>query len=151
MSTASALRTFATILLWALLALAAPARANDRLLLLVNAQSPVMALNSVEVHKLFLGLTVVVEGRRLRALRNDSDALMRRVFFQSIVSMSEPIYDRRMLSLTLQQGRTAPPVYNRTKDVLDALAGDVDAVSFAWGADAAQDARVRPLRVIWHP
>lgn len=151
MNAFGALRPFVAMLLAALLAFAAPACANDRLLLLVNTRSPVTALNSVEVHKLFLGLTVVVEGRRLRALRNDSDTLMRQVFFQSIVSMSEPVYDRRMLSLTLQQGRTAPPVYGRTKDVLDALAEDVHAVSFAWAADAAQDQRVRPLRVLWHP
>lgn len=130
---------------------AAPARAADQLVLVANARSGPAALNSVEVHKLFVGLTVVVDGRRLRGLRNDADPLMRQVFFQTIVSMSEAVYDRRMLALTLQQGRTAPPVFRSTAEVLNALAEDDAAVSFVWAAEAARDPRVKVLRVIWHP
>lgn len=134
-----------------LLGLAGSARAADRVVLVVGARSPVESLNSVEVHKLFLGLTVVVDGRRLRGLRNDADERMRQVFFQSIVSMSEGVYDRRMLALTLQQGRTPPPAFRSTRELFDALDADPDAVSFAWSADAARDPRVRALRVLWQP
>jgi hypothetical protein len=134
-----------------LLGLAGSVRAADRVLLVVGARSPVEALNSVEVHKMFLGLTVVVDGRRLRGLRNDADDLMRQVFFQSIVSMSESVYDRRMLTLTLQQGRTPPPVFRSTRELFDALDADPDAVSFAWGADVARDRRIKALRVLWQP
>ncbi len=141
------------VLVWLglLLSLAAPARAADRLLLVVGARSPVAALNSVELHKLFLGLTLTVDDHRLRGLRNDSDELMRQVFFQSIVSMSEGVYDRRLLALTLQQGRSPPPIYRDTKSLFDALDADPDAVSFAWAGDAARDPRIRALRVLWHP
>jgi len=131
------------------LGLARPAGAEDRLLLLVSAESQLTALSSLEVHRLFLGLTVVVNDQRLHALRNDSDELMRRVFFQNIVSMSESVYDRRMLALTLQQGRAAPTVLNNTRAVLDALAADPDAVSFGWAVDVERDPRVKVLRVLW--
>ncbi len=135
---------------WLLLARAAPAfAADDRLMLVTGAQSPVATLNSLDVHKLFLGLTVIVQDRRLRPLRNESDELMRDVFFQNIVSMSESVYDRRMLALTLQQVGTVPVALPNTKSVFDALAADLDAVSYAWADDAAKDPRIRVLRLLW--
>jgi hypothetical protein len=143
------LRALVRVGLCLALSLAVPAVAEDRLVLLVGADSKISTLSSVDVHKLFLGLTVVVNDQRLHPLRNDSDELMRRIFFQNIVSMSESVYDRRMLALTLQQGRAAPPVLHTTKEVLDALASDADAVSFAWAADAERDPKVRVLRVLW--
>ncbi len=129
---------------------AASARAEDRLVLVAGATSPVTTLSSSEVHRLFLGLTVAVDDQRLRPLRNDADELMRRVFFQNVVSMSEAVYDRRMLSLTLQQGRGALPVVQSTAAVFDALAADPAAISFAWAADAERDPRIKILRVLWH-
>ena len=64
--------------------------------------------------------------------------------------MSESTYERRVLSLTLQQGRTAPPLYRNTKMLLDAVATDPAAVSYAWAADVAKDPRIKVLRVLWH-
>jgi hypothetical protein len=142
-------RTFARLGLCVLLSLANRAWAEDRLLLIVAAQSRIESLSSIDVHKLFLGLTVVVNDHRLRPLRNDSDDLMRRVFFQSVVSMSESVYDRRMLALTLQQGVAAPPVLRSTREVLQELAADPDAVSFAWAAEVERDPRIKVLRVLW--
>jgi hypothetical protein len=143
------LRSFWLLGLGLWLSLAHPAFAQDRLLLIMGAESRVTALSSIDVHKLFLGLTVVINDQRLHALRNDADDLMHRVFFQNIVSMSESVYDRRMLALTLQQGRTTPPVLQNTREVLEALAEDPNAVSFAWAGDAERDPRVKVLRVLW--
>jgi hypothetical protein len=122
----------------------------DRLVLIVSAKSPVTALNSPEIQKLFLGLTVMTNGDVLRPLRNESEEFIRQIFFQSIVSMSESAYERRVLALTLQQGRTAPPLYRNTKMLLDAVATDPAAVSYAWAADVAKDPRIKTLRVLWH-
>ena len=122
----------------------------DRLVLIVSAKSPVTALNSPEIQKLFLGLTVITHDEVLRPLRNESEEFIRQIFFQSIVSMSESTYERRVLALTLQQGRTAPPLYRNTKMLLDAVAADPAAVSYAWAADVAKDPRIKTLRVLWH-
>ena len=124
--------------------------AADRLVLIVSANSPVTALTSPEIQKLFLGLTVMTNGDVLRPLRNESEEFIRQIFFQSIVSMSESSYERRVLALTLQQGRTAPPLYRNTKMRLDAVATDPAAVSYAWAADVAKDPRIKTLRVLWH-
>ena len=128
----------------------AAAAADERLVLIAGAGSPVATLSSSDVHKLFLGLTVAVDDHRLRPVRNDSDELMRRVFFQSVVSMTESLYDRRMLALTLQQGRAGMPVLGSTAAVVQALVDDPSAVSFAWAADVEHDPRIKVLRVLWH-
>jgi hypothetical protein len=124
--------------------------AADRLVLIVSANSPVTALNSPEIQKLFLGLTVMTNGDVLHPLRNESEEFIRQIFFQSIISMSESAYERRVLALTLQQGRTAPPLYRNIRTLLDAVAADPTAVSYAWAADVAKDPRIKALRVLWH-
>ena len=146
---AAALRLGARLLLAVLLGQASAALADERLVLVVAANSRIKVLSSRELHMLYLGLTVMVDDRRVVALRNDADELMHQVFFQSIVSMSEAVYDRRMLALALQQGATAPPTLRSTRAVFDRLAQDPDAVSFAWAIDAEKDSRVQVLRLLW--
>lgn len=127
-----------------------PAFAADRLVLIASTSGSVSTLNSLEIQKLFLGLTVVSNGGDLHPLRNESDEGMRELFFQDIVSMSELTYERRMLALTLQQGRGALPVVSSTAEAIRALLDDPSAVSFAWAGDVEHDARVKILRVLWH-
>ena len=125
-----------------------PALAADRLVLVVSASSPVSALNSLEIQKLFLGLTVVTGNVDLHPLRNESDEAMRQLFYQDVISMSEPTYERRLLALTLQQGRTTPPVFRDTRALLNAIAADSHAVSYMWASEAARDARIRILKFL---
>ncbi len=143
-------RQVARLVLVLLLACDVHATGDERLVLVVGRSSPIEQISSAQLHRLFLGLAVEVDGVRMRALRNLSDELMRQVFYQSIVAMSESVYDRRMLALTLQQGLSPPPVLESTAQVFDALARDPSAVSFAWASQALGDSRVRVLRVLWN-
>ena len=122
--------------------------AADRLVLIVSANAPVSTLNSLEIQKLFLGLTVTSNGVDLHPLLNESDEAIRQLFYQDVVSMSEPIYERRLLALTLQQGRTAPAVYRDTRALLNAVAADMHAISYVWASEAARDGRVRILKFL---
>jgi hypothetical protein len=131
-----------------LLCLGRPAFAADRLVLIASSGSTVSSLNSLEMQKIFLGLTVFVDGKELHPLRNESDELMRQIFYQDIISMSESTYERRLLALTLQQGRTTPPLFRDTRALLNAVAADPYAVSFAWAAQVSRDARIKVLRVV---
>lgn len=148
MSGFAQMRRFGVLLgvLWMLLV--QPAFAADRLVLIASANGPVNALNSLEVQKLFLGLTVVAEGGDLHPLRNESDESMRELFYQDIISMSELTYERRLLSLTLQQGRTTPPIYRDSKALFNAVAADPHAISYAWSAEVRKDPRLRILKVL---
>jgi hypothetical protein len=140
----------ATAVLLTLLAVASPAWADDQLVLIVSADSKIEQLDSLEVRKLFLGLTVTHNGERLRPILNEADARVKEVFLQNDVSMSDITYDRRLLRLALQQGRTQPTTYKDTALLLKAVATDPIAVSYAWAKDVAHDPGVKIIRVLWH-
>jgi hypothetical protein len=127
-----------------------PASADETLVLIVSADSKVDQLDSLEVRKLFLGMTVIHNGDRLRPLRNESEPRLKDVFLQNVVSMTDMTYDRRLLRLALQGGRSLPAIYADKVMLIDTVAADPTAVSFAWAKDVQHDKRIRVLRVLWH-
>jgi len=142
----------ATWLLAALLgaAVIVPAFADETLVLIVSADSKVEQLDSLEVRKLFLGMTVIHNGDRLRPLLNEAEPRLKDVFLQNIVSMTDMTYDRRILRLALQGGRSLPAVYADKVMLINTIASDPTAVSFAWAKDVQHDRRIKILRVLWH-
>lgn len=133
-----------------LLGAAAPASAGEEMVLIVSAHSNVDELDSLQVRKLFLGLTVNQHGSRLRPVLNEADARIKELFLQNIVSMSDSTYDRYVLRLSLLQGTTQPVAYTSTPQLVNAVATDLVAVGYVWMTDVAHDPRIRVLRVIWH-
>jgi hypothetical protein len=121
-----------------------------KLVLIVSVDSKVEQLDSLEVRKLFLGMTVEHHGSRLRALLNESDSLIKEVFLQNVVAMTDTTYDRRLLQLALQHGAVMPTIYINNVQLLASVAVDPVAVSFAWYRDVAQDKKIKILRVLWH-
>lgn len=140
----------AKLLLVLLLGAAAPAFAEKELVLIVSAHSSIEQVDSAVMRKLFLGLSVSQNGLRLRPVLNNSDPQMREVFLQNIVSMSDSTYDRYILRLALQQGRSSPVAYTSNAELLNAVAADGAVVGYAWASDVAHDSRLRILRVVWH-
>src|SRR5579863_1375848 len=124
--------------------------ADETLVLIVSADSKVAQLDSLEVRRLFLGMTVTHNGERLRPLLNESDPQLKAVFLQNVVSMTDITYDRRVLALALQGGRSLPVVYTDKALLLKAIALDPTAVSFAWAKDVQHDKGTKVLRVLWH-
>lgn len=134
----------------ALLLLAVPAAAHEQLVLIASADSPVQQLDSLEVRKLFLGLTVRHGNLRLRPLLNETDDRVKTVFLQNVVSMSDITYDRHLLGQALKQGRTQPSTYTDVRILLDAVAADPSAITYAWLKDVERLPRLKVLRVLWH-
>lgn len=132
------------------LAVALPVAADESLVLIVSADSKVEHLDSLEVRKLFLGMTVTHNGDRLRPLLNEADSRIKNVFLQNIVSMTDMTYDRRLLRLALQGGRSLPEAFGDRSILINAVAADPTAVSFAWSRDVQHDKRIRVLRILWH-
>ena len=120
------------------------------MVLIVSAESKVEQLDSLEVRKLFLGMTVTHNGDRLRPLLNEADPRIKDIFLQNIVSMTDMTYDRRILLLALQGGRSLPTVHTNTTTLINSVAADPTAVSFAWAKDVQRDKRIKVLRVLWH-
>lgn len=140
----------ATAVLLTLLTAATPAWAGEQLVLIVSAASKIEQLDSLEVRKLFLGLTVTHNGNRLRPVLNESDDRVKQIFLQNIVSMSDITYDRRLLRLSLIQGQTQPTTYKNITLLINSVAADPSAVSYAWAEDVAHETRIRILRVLWY-
>lgn len=143
-------RIAATAVLLTLLAAGTPALADEKLVLIVSADSNITQLDSLQLRKLFLGLTVTQNGNRLWPVLNETDARVKEIFLQNIVSMSDITYDRSLLRLTLIQGQRRPTAYGDIALLLKAVAADPGAVSYVWSKDVARDPRLRILRVLWH-
>jgi hypothetical protein len=142
--------TSAAAVLVGLLAVATPVPAAEQLVLIVSADSKVEQLDSHELRKLFLGLTVTYHGDRLRPVLDEADARVKEIFLQNIVSMSETTYDRNVLRLALIQGQVKPIVYKEIALLIRAVVADPTAVSYAWAKDIANDPRIKVLRVLWY-
>jgi hypothetical protein len=149
MDRSDSVKSFAATLLL-LLGAATPAYARQELALIVSAQSKVDQLDAPLAKRLFLGLTVAENGVRLRPLLNESDAQLKDLFLEYIVSMSNSTYNQYLLRLALLQGRTKPPVYKSSRELIDAVAADPTVVGYVWVEDAVHDPRVRVLRIVWH-
>ena len=123
--------------------------AGDRVVLIVGAACPVSTLDVVDVRRLFLGIPVTRDGATLTAIRNESDPVLQQVFLQSIVSMSPGAYQRRLLALSLEQGRRPPLAFTDLHRLLTSLANDPTIVSYAWESSVARNPRIRVLRLLW--
>jgi hypothetical protein len=140
----------AKLLTLALLLAALPAFANERLVLIASVDSEVEQLDSLEIRKLFLGMTVTRGSGRLRPLLNDGDVQMRNVFLQNVVSMTDTVYDRRILRLAMAGEANLPARYTDKTALLNAVAGNKLAISYAWARDVEHDHRFKILRTLWH-
>jgi hypothetical protein len=140
----------ATAVLVTLLAATGAVSAAEQLVLIVSADSKVEQLDSLQVRKLFLGLTVTHDGDRLRPVLDEADARVKEIFLQNIVSMSDTTYDRSVLRLALIQGQIKPIAYKDITLLINAVVADPTAVSYAWAKDVAHDSRIKILRVLWY-
>lgn len=144
-------RNFLTLGVAALGAARAFALDDDPVVLATAEQDPGLTLASVEVRKLFLGFTVLHAGHALRPVRNRSDALLDNIFLQHVMTMSAEAYERRLLAMTLQQGRPRPLEVRSREALIQALLGIPHSVSFAWQSDIDRVPGVRAVRVLWRP
>jgi hypothetical protein len=133
-----------------LLGVATPAFAREELALIVSTRSEVKQLDAPLARRLFVGLTVVENGVRLRPLLNESEPRIKDLFLKYIVAMSESTYERYLLRLALFQGRIKPKVYEESNQLIDAVAADPTVVSYLWVQAAVHDPRIRVLQIAWH-
>ena len=138
------------LLLWLLGAMLPAVARADRVVLIVNAASPVTMLDAIDIKRLFMGIPVERGEVTLHAVLNNSDEQLKAVFLQYVVSMSEPTYQRRLLMLTLEQGRRMPAAFTDNAQLLAVVAASTGAVSYAWESAVLRNPRVRVLRELWH-
>ena len=90
------------------------------LLAVVSVDSPMTSIAASEVRKLFLGVPVSKDNIRLKALRNNTDAEIQKVFLQKVIFMSERSYERRLLSIIFRYGGDRPQIFKNLPDLIHA-------------------------------
>lgn len=121
------------------------------LVLVTHQSSPVTGLSAGEVRRVFMGLTVSIQQGPIRPIINASTDSLQTAFLQHVVGLSEQMYQRRRLSLELQQGVTRPQAIRDPKQLVDRLRATPMGISFMWRSDALMSPDLRILRVIWAP
>jgi hypothetical protein len=120
-----------------------------RLLLVCGMESTTPSLSHKEVRKLFLGVPTVVDGVRLRALRNASDPLITEVFLQKIIFMSKGTYERQLVSRVFRLGGERPPVHTDLPKLIDELRQSPEALTYMWADQLAHADGVKSIGVLW--
>ena len=138
------------VLIGVLLLFGALTARADSVVLIVSARSPIHEIESGELRKLFMGFRVVSGGVPLRAARNRSDPRLDEIFLQNVVSLSDLVYERQLLTRRLREASALPTEFLSDDKLLDAVAQDPRTVSYAWATAAAKRSDVRVLRIVWH-
>ncbi len=106
--------------------------ADQNLVLVANAQSPITVLTAVEARKLYLGASLQINGKTITPLRNISDPLLQEVFMQRVMYMAKETYERQILNRVFRTGGQRPPIHADVKTLIEALKSDSLTISYMW-------------------
>jgi len=124
--------------------------AADRAVVLVTGSACAMdEISALDVRKAYLGIGVSYKGQSLRAFRLNNDQQLNRIFYQSVVAMSEKTYKRRLLSLLLKYGRPRPREFDEPDELVAALTDIQCSIAYLWKSDAETAAGIKAIRVLW--
>jgi len=140
----------AQMLVVSALTLAAHASAEDAAVVLVTGKdSPIEIISSLEMRKVYFGISVSIKGQTIRALRRRDDEHLNQIFLQSVIAMSQRSYERRLLSLVLKFGTPRPVEVKSRDELLKLLAEHPSTITYMWKSNAEANPRVRIIRVLW--
>ena len=110
-----------------------PAQQTTSQLVLVTAKATgIRSLTTSEIRRLFMGLPVSKNGKKLEAVINQSDPLLYQVFLQKVVFMSAQIYERHLLENVVQLGGQRPKIHNQQEALVADLHRHPGKVSYIW-------------------
>ena len=140
----------AQVLVFSALALAAHASAEDAAVVLVTGNnSPIEIISSLEIRKIYFGISVSIKGQAIRALRRRDDERLNQIFMQSVIAMSQRSYERRLLSLVLKFGSPRPVEVKSRDEVFKLLAENPSTITYMWKSNAEADPRLKIISVLW--
>lgn len=126
------------------------AQSTERSLLLVaGQQTQAGSFTHAELRKIFLGVTVIRNGVRIKPLLNATDTLATNVFLQQVVFMSEREYKRQLLSRVFRLGDQRPREFDDIGLLVDALRNTPGSLTFMWSDQFEQQSGLESLGVLW--
>jgi len=123
--------------------------AQERMVLVAAQQSPIEALTLLEVRKIYLGVNVTRDGRRVVGIRNLSSPRLNEIFLQNVVGLTESRYETRLISNLVRFGSARPREVRRIPDLREMLRLNPMAVSYLLVDDDASLTGLKILRVLW--
>ena len=123
--------------------------ADHKVVIVTSQESPLQSISSIDLRKIYMGIPLVDGSNRFIAIRNQSDQTLNEIFLQTLVSMSERDYERRLLTLTLQSGRRRPVIMTDQDTITSALSSDPSLVTYMWGEQFDRSKGLKVIRVLW--
>ena len=126
------------------------AQSTERRLLLVSGeQSQTGSFTHAELRKIFLGVTVIRNGVRIKPLLNSADSLAMNVFLQRVIYMSEREYKRQLVSRVFRLGDQRPREYDDVSELGEALRSMPGSLTFMWSDQLERQTGLQSLGVLW--
>ena len=126
-------------------ALAAAHGGDNRLVLVASASSPLGALTTADVRRLYLGIPRRHAGREINALRNAESPVVKEMFLQHVLFMSSQAYERRLSARVHGGGGSRVPEFKEPRALMQMLAADPHAVTYMQSGAAARRPGIRIL------
>jgi len=122
----------------------------ERSVILVTSENCAMdSISMLDVRKAYFGISVSYEGQHVRAFRLNNDEELNRVFFQTVVAMSERSYERRLLSMLLKYGTPRPAEVQSVAVLADELGHSNCGIGYMWGDDIEPGNGLKNIRLLW--
>jgi hypothetical protein len=132
------------------LSLSIGAQADHVMVLVASRDSSFDSLSILQIRKTYLGFDVIENNKPVIAAINRSSEREWRLFLQNVIGMSERSYDRRLLTLTLQVGRSRPAEFDELDALLDFVAENPNHIAFVWEEDLEGRDDLEVVRILWH-
>jgi hypothetical protein len=129
--------------------LTSSARAERSVVLVMYADCPIESLTMLEIRKAYFGLRASFDKLTVRAYRLNNDDELSRIFYQTVVAMSQKSYERRLRSMLLKYGTPRPQEFAHVELLVAALRRSDCGIAYMWGEDAAAAEGIKSIRLLW--
>lgn len=123
--------------------------AQERMVLVAAQNSPIDTLSLFEVRKIYLGIDVMRDDRRVVGIRNLASPRLNDIFLQNVVGLTESRYETRLLSNLLRFGSVRPREVSRLGELRDMLRLNPMSVSYVLIEDDEDLNGLKLIRMLW--
>lgn len=125
------------------------AHAERSVVLITNSACTRDSMTMLEVRKAYFGQLVGEDKTAVPAFRLNQDDNLNRIFYQTVVAMSESSYERRLRAMLLQHGTPRPREFDDIGELLVDVKNSDCAIAYIWGKDSQGVEGIKELRLLW--
>ena len=123
--------------------------AESTVSLITSIDCEMETISPLDIRKAYLGIGVSTEAGQVRAFRLKGDRKLDKIFYQSVVSLSEKSYERHLLRQLLKYGRPRPREFESVKELIAALVSTPCSIGYAWDSDSKERIGIKVIRILW--